>query len=562
MADVRHPAPRTLSLEVDGRSVEVPDDGADLLTVLRERLAITSPKDGCSPQGQCGCCTVLVDGAPRVACVTPARRVRGRAVTTLDGLDSATRRSWAEAFTACGASQCGFCTPGIILRLEGLRAKRLRGNDTQPVEQALLAHLCRCTGWRTILDAWEEFHRAGGGGCTATSATKRSMADAQVRAELEGRNPQRVGPEVTLGQGGFADDTAPREALVAVPDDRAASGWSTAETLVEARAASGKIQGRRTTGGLSYPLDLPQGDWDATLRTTWTEPAYLETDASWCRPGEEPASPLANGGAFGGKTLSPASRAAKQLAEQYGRPVRVVLSREDAVRMGAKRPPVAGGARADGSGVLRVARTPGVAEAVRSVAPGLEVEEVDVAGPPTSAALRAAGWAEALALVTAARLRGAAPGEVELSSPEGATARADVVLGDHPRVRVWVRCGQPLDAVVLRSYCVGASHAALSLVCNEGLAVDEAGTVHDLTIRSFGVLRAVDTPPIDIEIDPDAGRPVNGSDAVFVAVATAAWLARGASTDWPTGCFASQGTRGGATGGGGVGSGGRLARRA
>ncbi|MGH9149585.1 MAG: (2Fe-2S)-binding protein, partial [Acidimicrobiales bacterium] len=76
-----------LSLEVDGRLVEVADDGASLLEVLRDRLGLRSAKDGCSPQGQCGCCTVLVDGQPRVACVTPARRVAGRAVTTLDGLD-------------------------------------------------------------------------------------------------------------------------------------------------------------------------------------------------------------------------------------------------------------------------------------------------------------------------------------------------------------------------------------------------------------------------------------------------------------------------------------------
>lgn len=527
--------PPTLTLELDGRSIEVPDDGADLLTVLRERLGITSPKDGCSPQGQCGCCTVLVDGAPRVACVTPARRVRGRTVTTLDGLDSATRQAWAEAFTACGASQCGFCTPGIILRLEGLRAKGTMSHDTEAVEQALLAHLCRCTGWRTIVDTWEEFHAGRGSGCNPTTAVDRSTAEARVRAEIEGRNPQHVGPDVVLGRGGFADDTAPREALVAVPDAGAPSGWSTGHTLREARAASGKIQGRRTSEGLTYPLDLPPGEWDATLRTTWTEPAYLETDASWCRPGEEPASPLANGGAFGGKTSSVAPSVAKELAERFGQPVRVVLSREDAVRMGAKRPPVAGGARADGTGVLRVVRTPGIADAVRSVAPSLVVEEVDVAGPPTSAALRAAGWAEALALVTAARLRPVAAGGVEITSPEGATARAGVVLGDQPRVRVWVRCGEPLDAIVLRSYCVGASHAALSLVCNEGLAVDDAGTVHDLTIRSFGVLRAVDTPAIDVEIDPDGGRPLNGSDAVFVAVATASWLAQGAPTDWPTG---------------------------
>ena len=69
--------PTSLSLTVDGTPVDVADDGSTLLDVLRDQLGHRSPKDGCSPQGQCGCCTVLVDGQPRVACVTPARRVRG-----------------------------------------------------------------------------------------------------------------------------------------------------------------------------------------------------------------------------------------------------------------------------------------------------------------------------------------------------------------------------------------------------------------------------------------------------------------------------------------------------
>src|SRR5579862_1526087 len=102
-------------LVVDGREVCARDEGASLLEFLRDELGVRSAKDGCSPQGQCGCCTVLVEGAPRVACVTPVRRVAGRQVTTIAGMPEAGR--WAEAFTAHGASQCGFCTPGIIVRL-------------------------------------------------------------------------------------------------------------------------------------------------------------------------------------------------------------------------------------------------------------------------------------------------------------------------------------------------------------------------------------------------------------------------------------------------------------
>jgi aerobic-type carbon monoxide dehydrogenase small subunit (CoxS/CutS family) len=513
----------SISFTVDGAVVSVPDDGSSLLGVLRDRLGVRSPKDGCSPQGQCGCCTVLVDGAPRVSCVTPARRVAGRAVTTLDGLGDGTRRAWAEAFCATGASQCGFCTPGIIVRLEGLRAKGAgtRTPDHDAVDRALAAHLCRCTGWRTIHEAWDRCLDAP----TSAPAESRDLDAAAHRATIEGGVAQTVSPEVALGRGGFADDLAPQDALVAVPDGR--GGWAVGETLLEARALAGKTQGRRTTAPLTHPIAPPPGDWAATLRTTWVEPAYLETDASWCLPDGEPVSPLGNGGAFGGKTASPLPAVARDLARQYGRAVRVLWSREDSVRHGPKRPPVAGGALSTGAGALRVARTPGIAAAVASVAPDLRVEELDVIGPPTSAALRAAGWAEALVLLAGAR-RVAEP----VRAPSGAIAEAEV---GPDGIRVRVVCGDPLDEVVLRSYCIGAAHMALSWVRHEGLATDDAGEVHDLTIRSFGILRASDMPRVHVEIDRAAGGPpVNGSDAVFAAVAAAAWIGEGCPTELPT----------------------------
>jgi len=510
--------PAGLSLVVDGRPVDVADDGASLLEVLRDRLGLRSPKDGCSPQGQCGCCTVLVDGQPRVACVTPARRVRGRTITTVDGLAEADRGRWAAAFCATGASQCGFCTPGIVCRLDGLRAKD-PGAGHAAVEQALLAHLCRCTGWRTILDAWD-LVVAGG------EIPTRDLDGANLRASLETGGPQVVSPAVALGQGGFSDDTAPDDALVAVPSDD--GGWAVGATLSEARALAGKVQGRRTTVEAVPPLAVPEGDWAASLRTSWVEPAYLEPDASWCEPGGEPRSPLANGGAFGGKLRSGVGAVARALADEHGRAVRVLLSREDVVRLGPKRPPLAGGAAPDGRGALRVARTPGIAAAIASVAPGLAVEEVDLPGPPTSTEPRAAGWAEAAVLLAGAR---GAPGSVT-DPVTGATAEAEVRDGT---IHVRLDAGEPLDVVVLRSYATGAAHMALSWLSREGLAVDADGEVHDLTIRSFGVLRAVDTPPIEVELAPSSAAPVRGGDAVFAAVAAAAWCHLGCPPDWPTG---------------------------
>ena len=197
------------------------------------------------------------------------------------------------------------------------------------------------------------------------------------------------------------------------------------------------------------------------------------------------------------------------------------------MRWGPKRPPVAAGVRADGSGVLRVVRTAGIAEAIASVAPMFDVEEVDVAGPSTSAAVRAAGWAEAAVLL--AGLRG--DPDVEITAPNGASARATVTDN---LIRLVVSCGDPLDDVVLRSYCIGAAHMALGWVTSEGISIDTDGEPQDLTIRSFGILRATEMLPVDVQIERSEGPAVNGSDAVFAAVAAAAWIAQGCPQDWPT----------------------------
>ncbi|MCU1375814.1 MAG: putative oxidoreductase, partial [Actinomycetia bacterium] len=87
----------------------------------------------------------------------------------------------------------------------------------------------------------------------------------------------------------------------------------------------------------------------------------------------------------------------------------------------------------------------------------------------------------------------------------------------------------------LRSYCIGAAHMAYGWVTSEGISVDDDGVVHDLTIRSFGIVRPGEMPPVEVAIEADDGPPVNGSDAVFAAVAAAVWLDRGCPADWPTG---------------------------
>jgi hypothetical protein len=294
-----------------------------------------------------------------------------------------------------------------------------------------------------------------------------------------------------------------------------------------------------------------------TLRTTWVEPGYVEPDASWCAPGGTPASPHGNGGAFGGKLHSPVPADARRLADEHDRPVRVLWSREDVVRFGPKRPPVAGGIDPGGSGVLRVAVHPDAADdgwdrvsaQVSAVAPGLALERVPLeAGPPTSFDLRAAVWAEAAVLAACARVAGAEGGRagvrcdvpVEISSPSG--GRAEARCRPDGSIEVTVDAGAVLDEVVLRSYCLGAAHQALGWVRSEGVAVDDRGTVRDLTIRSFGILQARAMPPVAVTVVPGSDRPpVNGSDAVFAAVAAARWLADGLPPAWPTDRAGGQG---------------------
>ncbi|HUE59123.1 MAG TPA: hypothetical protein VMO88_06035, partial [Acidimicrobiales bacterium] len=274
-----------------------------------------------------------------------------------------------------------------------------------------------------------------------------------------------------------------------------------------------------------------------------------------CEPGGDPASPLANGGAFGGKVDSIALVAARRLADLHGRPVRVILSREDVVRLGPKRAPIGAGVRADGTGVLRLAgtRTASLNAILAAFAPGLDVQHVEVGGPPVSPRIRAAGWAEAAVLLAGAEaiLQGRVPkaespplrpaaGVAQVESPAGARARAEVCVdaGGWPlAVEVTISCGPALDPVTLRSYATGAAHMALGWVCSEGIAVGDDGVPTDLTIRSFGILRAKDTPPITVRIDTPKGageRPTNASDAVFAAVAAATWIAQGLPSRWPT----------------------------
>jgi len=173
-------------------------DGESLLEVLRERCGITSLKDGCSPQGQCGCCLAIVDGQAKTTCAMPAEAAEGKEVLTLEGVSPEERRMISGAFAAAAGLQCGFCIPGIALR-----AKHLTDHNPLPsrdeIARALDVHLCRCTGYVKIVDAIELLARAKRGEAVPAPGT-----DGRV-----GQSLARVGAAaMALGARAYVDDLA------------------------------------------------------------------------------------------------------------------------------------------------------------------------------------------------------------------------------------------------------------------------------------------------------------------------------------------------------------------
>lgn len=125
-----------------------------LLEALRYGLGMTGSKQGCD-KGDCGACTVLLDGQPTLSCITPALEADGRQVTTVEGLAAATGpHPLQSAFGECGAAQCGFCTPGILMSAAALLERNLEPTRDE-IREALSGNLCRCTGYTKILDAVE-----------------------------------------------------------------------------------------------------------------------------------------------------------------------------------------------------------------------------------------------------------------------------------------------------------------------------------------------------------------------------------------------------------------------
>ena len=186
-------SPETIEIVVNGETASVRAGHPHLLAALREELGVTSPKDGCSPSGQCGACTVLLDGKAIQSCLVDMEKAAGKEVTTLEGFDDAERERLAKAFAVTGALQCGFCTPGILVRTKALLDQKGKDLTRETTAGRLGGHLCRCTGYTKIFDAIEML-RDG------------EVAAPELPNAIGASGAKYEAAELALGDRGYVDD--------------------------------------------------------------------------------------------------------------------------------------------------------------------------------------------------------------------------------------------------------------------------------------------------------------------------------------------------------------------
>ena len=248
------------TFELNGGPIEASAGHPHLLAALRDELGVTSPKDGCSPSGQCGSCTVLLDGKARVACQISMEKAEGSLVTTMEGLSGDERIRYAEAFAARGALQCGFCIPGILMRTKALLDKAAdQGKvlDRDDAARHMGAHLCRCTGYVKILDAVEALAT----GEVAVALPKGGIGTSVTKVEAH---------QLALGDRDYVDDLFPDgllHAALRLADHARADvvriDTAAAEAVngVHRVLTSADIPGARRVGIIhtDWPVMIPEG---------------------------------------------------------------------------------------------------------------------------------------------------------------------------------------------------------------------------------------------------------------------------------------------------------------
>ena len=245
------------TFDLNGTTITTSGNHPHLMAALRDELGVISPKDGCAPSGQCGCCTVLVDGRARVACQTSMERAEGTQVLTLEGFNAAERDLYATTFAAHGALQCGFCTPGILVRTKALIDRKGTKLTREEASRHLGAHLCRCTGYTKILDAVESL----AAGEVPVVEPRGGIGTSGLRYEA---------CDLSLGDRPFIDDMAPPGLLhgtVRLADyaraDVVAIDTTAAEAVegVERVLTAADVTGELRVGLIhqDWPVFIPEG---------------------------------------------------------------------------------------------------------------------------------------------------------------------------------------------------------------------------------------------------------------------------------------------------------------
>ncbi|MBT3320929.1 MAG: selenium-dependent xanthine dehydrogenase [Anaerolineae bacterium] len=238
------------------------DPELTLLTFLREHENITSVKDGCSGQASCGACTVDIDGKSKLSCITPMKKLGETSITTPEGLSEYKRDTFANAFAEKGGVQCGFCTPGIVMRADTLIKKNPAPSEDD-IKKALTPHICRCTGYTKVIEAIDYAAEA--------IRDESEIPIPTSEGKIGSRHPKYEARELVLGDHQYTDDLRfegmvhgalkfseyPRAKILDI-DTQAAEGVAGVLRIFTAE----DIPGDRTIGLISqdWPLMLKKGE--------------------------------------------------------------------------------------------------------------------------------------------------------------------------------------------------------------------------------------------------------------------------------------------------------------
>ncbi len=374
-----------LSFTLNGlpQNVEV-DPRLSTLDLLREHLGISSLKAGCAPQGLCGCCLVLINGQPRLSCTLPNKSLAGKEVQTQEGLPEDKRTLLASCFAACSATACGYCTPGILTHATALLTSKPELSD-EDLKKSLNLHLCRCTGYRSIVDAIQQAGAVLRGEAEAPRVSEAALdaprgekifvddlvvpgmvAGALVFAPVGQGKIRRMDTAALRAEAGVLALVElrregdllewPGEPVLAVAAvDAQAAQKASAKAVIEIESLTGqepvlRLRARRVEGEEGPLLHRAS----VHRRLPFTDPVYLEPEAALA-DGDRLYSAaddlfsafaerklqlrlLPSGGSYGGRIAGPAEEAALRLSAATGKPVKVACSLEEGMRLHLRRP--------------------------------------------------------------------------------------------------------------------------------------------------------------------------------------------------------------------------------